>query len=296
VAPGSQPGVTSISSGAEQRNIMWDRQRHGWQVGYGIQDKADYESLVAFFYARQGKAYGFRFRDFSDYTAEDESVGTGNGTNRVFRLKKNYTSGAVTYTRTITHPDATSVEVKVDGVVIDPANYDLEDLGIIRFHTGQAPANGLDVSWSGEFDIPVRFDTDEMNLTLFALASGEIEGNALPIIELREQLNTPPTAVNLTTTYHTNLDELTDTTTRVAIADFEIVDDDLGVNAVGLTGTNPSFFEVELSADTRSGTLYVAAGASAGPCRPHEPVRHHRRVGHRRGRSAVRVPHCESHC
>jgi uncharacterized protein (TIGR02217 family) len=260
--PRFSTGVTSISSGAEQRNVLWDRQRLTWQLGYGIQDKADYAAVLAFFYARRGRGYGFRFRDFSDYVAEDQVIGTGDGSNRVFRLKVNYTSGGETYARTITHPVVDSMTVKVDGVEIDPADYDVEDLGIVRFHSGHAPGNGLSVTWSGEFDVPVRFDTDDFNITLSALAAGEIESNALPVTELREQLNSPPTAVNITTTYFASIDEFTSTASRIAIADFEIVDDDLGVNVAALTGANPTFFEVELDADTRSGTLYITAGAS----------------------------------
>jgi uncharacterized protein (TIGR02217 family) len=258
--PSFYTNVTSISSGAEQRTIGWDRARLTWQLGYGIQDKADYATILAFFYARQGRAYGFRFKDFSDYQAVDAAFGTGNGTNRVFRLVKPYASGSTTFDRVITHPVAATVVLKANNVLVSAATYDVEAFGVIRFHIGQAPANAAALTWSGEFDVPVRFDIDEFNLTIGALASGEVLNNALPIIELREQINNPPTDIVITTTYHASLNETQDTSTRIAIADFEIVDDDLGVNAVGLSGTNPLDFEAELVADTRSGTLYLKAG------------------------------------
>jgi uncharacterized protein (TIGR02217 family) len=252
--------VTSISSGAEQRTIGWDRQRHVWQLGYGIQSKEDYETILAFFYARQGKAYGFRFRDFSDYQAVDAEFGVGNSTNRVFRLVKPYESGDTSFDRVITHPVAATVTLKANGTLIDASTYDVEDFGIIRFHPGQAPANGIVLTWSGEFDVPVRFDIDQFNLTLGALAAGEVLNNALPIVELREQINNPPTDIVITSTLHASLDETQDTSARIALATFDIVDDDLGVNAIGLAGTNPLYFEAELATDTRSGTLYLKAG------------------------------------
>jgi uncharacterized protein (TIGR02217 family) len=256
--PGFYTNVTSISSGAEQRTIGWDRARLKWQLGYGIQNKEDYATILAFFYAREGRAYGFRFKDFSDYQVDGSVFGTGDGSNRVFRLVKQYTSGDITKDRIITHPSA--VVLKADGVVIDNLTYDIEDFGIIRFHPGQAPANGAVLTWTGEFDVPVRFDVDDFNITLSALAAGEITNNALPIIELREQINNPPTDIIITSTLHASLNETQDTSTRIALATFDIVDDDLGVNAVGLAGANPLYFEASLDAGTRTGTLYLKAG------------------------------------
>lgn len=258
--PAFYTNVTSISSGAEQRTVGWDRARLTWQLGYGIQNKEDYQTILAFFYARQGKAYGFRFKDFSDYQATDAQFGIGNATNRVFRLVKPYVSGSVSFDRIITHPVVATVSLKANGVAIDPSTYDVESFGIIRFHPGQAPANAAVLTWTGEFDVPVRFDIDEFNITLGALAAGEIMNNALPIIELREQINNPPTDIVLTTTYHASLLETQDTSARIKLADFDIVDDDLGVNAIGLAGANPLDFEAELNVDTRSGSLYLKAG------------------------------------
>jgi uncharacterized protein (TIGR02217 family) len=262
--PSFYTNVTSQSSGSEQRIALWDRQRLKWQVGYGIQEKADYQALIAFYYARRGKAYGFRFRDFSDYSVEDAIIGTGDGANRVFRLTKTYEpGGALPYVRVITHPVIDdNFEVKANGVTVDPSTYSVEDFGVLRFHVGQAPANGVIVTWTGLFDVPVRFDVDEFQLTVGALAAGEVSNNPLPIIEIREQINNPPTDILATTVYHSALNEDANVATRTAILDFEIVDDDLGVNDVSLTGTHPLFFEAELNAGTRSGTLYLRAGVT----------------------------------
>lgn len=258
--PSFYTNITSISSGAEQRTSTWDRQRLTWQVGYGIQTNADYQQLLQFFYARRGRAYSFRFKDFSDYTATDAAFGVGTGTLRVFRLVKPYPSGSTTYNRIITHPVTATIVLKDNGVIIDPSKYDVEAFGIIRFHVGQAPLNAHVLTWSGEFDVPVRFDIDQMNLTLYALAAGDIESNGLPIIEVREQINNPPTAVVITNIL-SNINERTSTASHIPVATFELIDDDLGVNAVGLTGTNPTYFEVVVDAGTRTGTLYIKAGA-----------------------------------
>jgi uncharacterized protein (TIGR02217 family) len=58
------------------------------------------DAVIAFFYARAGKARGFRFKDWKDYQATSEavvSIGSGN-----FQLVKRYASGSQTYIRTIT--------------------------------------------------------------------------------------------------------------------------------------------------------------------------------------------------
>lgn len=257
--PTFSTNVTSISSGAEQRNSLWDRARLQWDVGYGIQSQADYQDILSFFYARRGKAYGFLFKDWSDFSATDELIGVGNSINRIFRLRKNYHSGSESFPRAITHPIGDTIELKVDNVLVSESDYTVDPFGIIRFDVGHAPTLGQEITWSGEFDVPVRFDVDDFDLTLSALASGTV--SALPIIEIREQLNSPPSDIEITTTYLSDIDENASTATRIKLCDFYIVDDDLGINEVGVGGDNPTYFEVELNVDNRTGSLYLKAGA-----------------------------------
>jgi uncharacterized protein (TIGR02217 family) len=89
--PGFKTTVTPLGSGKEQRNIDWARTRAEFDIGYGLMDQdsvileATIDSLLAFFYTREGKAHTFRFKDWSDFkigdwqnpTTDNQSVATG---------------------------------------------------------------------------------------------------------------------------------------------------------------------------------------------------------------------------
>jgi uncharacterized protein (TIGR02217 family) len=177
--PKFQTSIIALGNGSEQRNVDWLRTRASFDVGYGIQSKSDFAEIIKFFYARQGKARGFRFKDWSDYQATDQEIGTGDGVTVAFQLIKDYTS-LVTYRRTITRPVTGSVVVKVDGVTT--AVTVNTTTGVVTFAV--APALDATITASFEFDIPVRFDTDELILDLETFDAASI--GSVPLIEILE--------------------------------------------------------------------------------------------------------------
>lgn len=181
--------IVTTASGLEYRNIDWAASRGRWDCGYGIQSVDDFKAVQEFFYARRGRGYGFRFKDWSDYQSNPavgiagfEAIGTGNGVNLVFQLIKTYESaGPLPYVRTVTRPVAGTVVVKVAGVI--NANWSVDTTtGIVTFTGGNAPANLAAVTASFEFDKPVRFDTDFFDMTLALFNAGVLP--SLPVIEI----------------------------------------------------------------------------------------------------------------
>jgi uncharacterized protein (TIGR02217 family) len=177
--PTFQTTVTTFVAGREQRNANWPSQRCRYDISYGIDTKSKFSAVLRFFYARQGKARGFRFKDWSDFESDVEELGTGDGTNKDFQLVKNYTS-LLTYQRKITRPIVGTIVVYKDGVVA--TGWSLLPLGLIRFDT--APTAGVVVSAEFEFDVPVRFNKDEMRVNLEIFDAGGIE--AIELVEIRE--------------------------------------------------------------------------------------------------------------
>jgi uncharacterized protein DUF2460 len=57
--------VVVTGAGHEQRNIDWAEARGRWDVASGLKTQAQLDELIAFFRARKGKAYGFRFKDWT---------------------------------------------------------------------------------------------------------------------------------------------------------------------------------------------------------------------------------------
>lgn len=114
--PGFHTSILELSSGEEQRNIDWSKQRGNWDVGFGLQPKTLANPIIAFFYARRGKGYGFRFKDWSDFQL-DNDIGTGDAATTVFQIIKRYSSGGVDYDRKITRIVNGTLQVYVDDVL-----------------------------------------------------------------------------------------------------------------------------------------------------------------------------------
>lgn len=79
---------------------------------------------------------------------------------------------------------AGTVRVAVGGIEKSLGAHADVDLatGIVTFRPGQAPAAGAAVTAGFRFDVPVRFDTDELMVDLGAFQSGDIPN--IPLIEI----------------------------------------------------------------------------------------------------------------
>lgn len=186
--PTRRTDIVTLANGFEERNALWQHSRRTYEAGYGVKSLATLEMVIAFFEARLGRLYGFRWKDYSDYkscpnllnpSAVDQSVGIGDGNTTIFTLNKTYASGGVNYTRPIQKPVAATVSIAINGVITTP---------IIAYDTGQVyfsspPANGDVITAGFEFDVPVRFDTDNIDINISAFDAGEIP--SIPIIEVR---------------------------------------------------------------------------------------------------------------
>ncbi|MDG4574492.1 MAG: DUF2460 domain-containing protein [Defluviicoccus sp.] len=173
--------VITVRSGAEQRNRNWAAARLRFDASTGIKTRAQAEAIIAFFRARGGRAQGFRFKDWSDYRASSQVLGTGDGARTTFQLVKRYVSGTEEDARLITKPVAGTTKIFVNsqqqtsGWSVDTAS------GLVTFTS--APANGAVITADFEFDVPARFDTDRLE---FRLETHDLMvWEQIPIIEVR---------------------------------------------------------------------------------------------------------------
>ena len=177
--------VVTLGSGHERRSTPWAHGRRRYLIGAGLRSLDDMAALTAFFEARRGRLYGFRFRDFADFkscapgaviSAADQTIGTGDGETAVFQLVMVYGGLA----REIRKPVAGSVRLAVDGVehpdfAVDAAT------GVVTLEP--APGAGAVVTAGFEFDTPVRFDADRIEVTLETFEAGRMA--AVPLVEVR---------------------------------------------------------------------------------------------------------------
>ncbi len=203
--------VLKLESGFEQRNIDWSVTRGNWNFGYGImlmdddQACASLHEIRDFFYARRGKAHGFRFKDWSDFEIGDladafstrQLIGLGDDSTTVFQVFKRYSSGGIVYDRvtkklvdgtvrawmdttelTLVAPAPSAGEFSVD------VNTGIITTGDVFASTGgTGPGDEEVLSVVCEFDTPVRFDTDKLDISVVTSNVGSIPN--FPIIEIR---------------------------------------------------------------------------------------------------------------
>ena len=177
--------ITTLASGFERRSTPWALGRRRYLIGANLRSLDDMAELVAFFEARRGRLYGFRFKDFADFkscapggtvSAGDQMLGVGDGARTVFGLMKRY--GDVE--RPITKPVAGSVRAAVGGVETAEFSVDAAT-GVVALE--RAPAAGVVVTAGFAFDTPVRFDSDRIETTLESFEAGRMA--AVPLIEVR---------------------------------------------------------------------------------------------------------------
>lgn len=192
--PERRTEIVTFGSGREQRNARWAHSRRRFDAGYGVKTLTELQSVVAFFEERRGRLHGFRWRDRLDHSSAasgsaasplDQVIGVGDGERMSFPLVKTYGGLHAPYARPVVKPVAGSVRVAVAGEECDAGTTFTCDAatGVVTFLPGHAPASGAAVSAGFLFDVPVRFDTDYLEVDLSAFAAGVIP--KIPLVEIR---------------------------------------------------------------------------------------------------------------
>jgi uncharacterized protein (TIGR02217 family) len=191
--PERRTDIVTLGSGREERNARWAHARRRYDAGFGVRSLAALSAVIAFFEERRGRLHGFRFKDRLDFrssatggptAATDQPIGTGTGTQAAFQLVKIYGGAHDPYVRTIRKPVAGSVKVAVNGAAkIAGTDFTVNHAtGLVTFLPGKMPAAGAAVSAGFEFDVPVRFDTDRLDINLASFDAGEAP--SIPLIEI----------------------------------------------------------------------------------------------------------------
>lgn len=188
--PERRTDVVTMRSAAEERNSIWAGSRRKFNAGYGVKTFAHLEQLVAFWEERRGRLYGFRWKDRLDFkscaaaaipASTDQIIGKGTGSAKTFQLVKTYGAAFAPWSRQIRKPAAGTVLVSVNGVTQTSGwSVDLTT-GIVTF--ASAPTSGAIIRAGFEFDVPVRFDIDYLEVDYSHFEAGQIPN--IPVIEIR---------------------------------------------------------------------------------------------------------------
>ncbi len=187
--PERRTEIVTLGSGREERNTPWAHGRRRYDAGLGLTSLDELHGVIAFFEARRGRLHGFRWRDALDgqscaplgaVGAGDQVLGVGDGVRTAFQLVKTYGDGAGSYVRVIAKPVAGSVRVAVAGEELESGWSVDVATGMVIFDV--APAVGASVTAGFQFDVPVRFDTDRLSISLAAFRAGEAP--EIPVVEI----------------------------------------------------------------------------------------------------------------
>lgn len=186
--------IVQLTSGREARNARFAQSRRHYDAGTGVRSLADLYDVLAFFEARRGSLYAFRFRDPFDMKScrpdgtpspLDQVLGTGDGATASFPLVKTYGEGAEAYLRRIAKPEPGTLSVAVAGIEkASPADFSFDEAaGAVVFAPASVPESGAVVTAGYVFDVPVRFDIERLSISLTAFKAGQIP--SIPLVEVQ---------------------------------------------------------------------------------------------------------------
>jgi len=190
--PERRTEIVALTNGHEERRSPWAHSRRRYDAGLGLRSLDDVAALIAFFEARAGQMHGFRWKDWADCKScapsaavsfQDQEIGMGDGVRREFALGKAYASGPGRYWRPVAKPVEGTVRAGVGQVELRAGLDFAVDwaTGVVSF--AAPPEPGALVTAGFEFDVPVRFDTDRIAVSVASFQAGDLP--QVPVVEVR---------------------------------------------------------------------------------------------------------------
>lgn len=194
--------VNESDSGFEKRLRKFSRIRGRWDVRSRLMRirednpalRSDIETLQSLHAVQEGKAHGFRFRHEGDFkigdpdnpTTTNQFLANGDDALTQIQIFKRYTYGAVNYDRLISKIVSGTYTVLIDGTPLTEGG----GAGQFQFNVntavitlGTALASGTVLQIATEYDVPVRFDVDLLDIDYDLARLGEIP--SIPLVELK---------------------------------------------------------------------------------------------------------------
>lgn len=177
--------------GFEKRNLDWIQPMMSFDVSYGIRTDNHILSVISFFNARQGRAKGFRYKNWGNYKLTNEAFAAGDGVNSRLPMWKMYNSSENIRSYKRLHK---IVRGSVTGVTLNNVSVTEGVDFSIDYNSGEIAFNsvqpyGYPVKCTTlEFDEPVRFDMDNIQTVIDAYNSNSIV--AIPLVGIRDDFTT----------------------------------------------------------------------------------------------------------
>lgn len=184
--------VVETYGGIEYRNAAWSQARGAWEIrnealrSNNPVSPYSMQALRTLYRCAFGQLYAFRFKDYQDYQDENGGVlgttGLAVAATLSYQMFKNYVLSPLSYQQMVQKPVAGTVKVYIQGV-LQVSGYTLDTTtGIVTF--GSQPTVGNTLTWTGQFDVPVRFASDVPTMGL-EMTGALWEWEMLKLVEVR---------------------------------------------------------------------------------------------------------------
>lgn len=181
--------ISTTVSGRERRNRNWQRPLLVFNISVGPKMQEEIEELLDFWHAMGGTECGFRFKDWTDFkscrasdtvTPTDQALDLIPGSPGGYQLTKTYRAGARATARTILKPVQGTIRIADNGTEKTEGTHWVLDYSTGLLTLFFTPAG--QITWGGEFDVPVRFDSQFP----LEVVTHQIERVSLQLRELRD--------------------------------------------------------------------------------------------------------------
>ena len=152
--------MSRTASGRVKQVFGWSAPLHEYTISHGVLDGTRREQLLAMWYVVMFTPYeGFRFRDWTDYTATQANSRCSLITGSTYQLQRVYTVHGLEYVRAISKPVAGAQIYRTRSGVVSPASASVNTATGVATISGHTA--GDTYTWVGTFDVPVTFSGDE---------------------------------------------------------------------------------------------------------------------------------------
>jgi uncharacterized protein (TIGR02217 family) len=199
--PGWKTALVQTSSGFESADQQWSKARHRFDLSLAVRVASDYDAVLDHFHSVRGRARAFPFRDILDYKVEAVRgvlLDDGDSPTTGYHLGKRYGTGDAAYFRRITRPATGTVAIyrlrgatttNITGSSTITYGTATAGGGWVTFTGGTIHAGDV-LSWSGQFFVPCRYDTDELPSSIVNRRPGGgellVQCDSIPVCEVRD--------------------------------------------------------------------------------------------------------------
>lgn len=154
--------IIELENGYEESDSQWNYARHEYSASFGDIDDDVRDHIIEVFHACRARAHQFMFKDWNDFTAENQPLAVNSGSSDPVQLYKTYQWGEAYTIRPIQALKPGTVSIRDASNNLVAGTFD----NLTGIFTPTAAWGAGPYTWSGEFYVWVRFEADYNPMTI----------------------------------------------------------------------------------------------------------------------------------